>query len=93
MISMKNVIKKGISTASSKEAHCHGRKKLQFFKTCLFGTVSDLRMSKHKTLVFLVLPEPFSVEKTFFGTTSGLNTTVQNIASPYYSKSCISTML
>ena len=63
------------------EGHCHGRKKLRFFNTCLFETVSDLRMWKHKTLVFLVLAEPFSVEKTFFGTTSGLNTTVQNIAS------------
>ena len=34
-------------------------------------------MWKHKTLVLLVLPEPFSVEKNIFETTSGLNTSVK----------------
>ena len=48
------------------EGHCHGRKKVKFFKTCLFGTVYNLQIWKHKTLVFLVLPEPFSVEKKSF---------------------------
>ena len=80
MISIKNLIKKGISTALSKialvvmEGHCHRRKKVWFSKTCLFETVCNIQMWKHKTLVFLVLPEPSSVEKSIFGATSGLNT-------------------
>ena len=35
-----------------------------------------------QTLVFLVLSEPSSVQKTIFGTTCGLNTSVYNTASP-----------
>ena len=46
------------------EGHYHRRKKVRFFKTCLFETYCNLQMRKQKTLFFLVLPEPFFVEKT-----------------------------
>ena len=45
-------------------------------------------MRKNKIIVFLVLPKLFSLEKTIFATTSGLNTYVQNTASSNCSKSC-----
>ena len=74
------------------EGHCHRRKNVQILKTCLFGTVVILQMRKYKILFFLVLAEPFSVEKTIFGTTYGLKISIENITSSNCSKSCNSVM-
>ena len=84
MISMKSVTKKGISTISSKIDQLSRKEKILIF--VIF--VCNLQMRKNKIIVFLVLPKLFSLEKTIFATTSGLNTYVQNTASSNCSKSC-----
>ena len=81
MISMKNFVKKGISTDSSKIDYLLQKDIVNEGKTsdCLklvYLEVCNLQMWNYKILIFLVLSEPFSVEKNIFGTTSALNISV-----------------